>query len=314
MGKFKFFENEDNSVATVSHNVTPQVAPVIDAEYQNKKYRYRVEQVVLTKFNGEIVSHGTTKQEYTFQKNFANNNIRSIDIELLENVINFDPPQLQEAIKLICDLDIVKCDATLSVDEVTGKVNGIVDNSRIRNRWQAYRQEISKTFDFVKSVESKQNIQNFLLLGDQQIGDDTALIADYQSKLFFDIVFDKYLVSNEVDDAYEKTFISNLFDMRHSLISVGQFITIESPEAMVVKRTGKLNDKTLDANFMIEQYDQKFKPYVGFKFSEYDYRYTQNTTINTKENIITKAELTITEEVKNNVQIVVNYELKQVDL
>ena len=44
------------------------------------------------------------------------------------------------------------------------------------------------------------------------------------------------------------------------------------------------------------------------------YKFTNDYTLNTAENIIEKANVLIIEEIKNNVQISVNYELKLVDL
>jgi len=314
MGNFKFFDTEEKSSLTYQQGTKADKVATSAIADHTKKYRYRIEQVVVTKFNGEIINHGTTKQEYIFQKNFYKNELNSIDIQLLENVIHFEPPQLETAIQLLCDFDLIKSDVTLSFDQETGKVKEVINKDRVLERWDAFKKETSNTFNFVKSQESKDNINTFLVAGDQQINNNELLIGDYQSKLFFDIVFDKYLIADVLDEAYDKSVLSNLFDMQYAQLNVGQFITSESPEVTLVRRVGKLDENSLDKDFMIKQYDEKFKPYIGFKFSEYNYNYRQSYSINTRENVINKAEVVITEEIKNNVQIVINYELKLIDL
>lgn len=315
MSRFKFFEDDRNSVLKTA---VPQPEVDINAvseEYiEPERFRYRTEQIVITKFNGEIINHGTTKQEFLITKNYKKSLVNSVNVELVENVIKFEPPQLQTAISLLCDFDIIKCDVELSVDPETGRFKEILSKSNLLDKWESYKKETLDVYNFVRSSESQQNIQNFINAAQNQIMNDELLLADYESKLFFDLIFDKYLVENEIDYAYDKYFISNLFDYRKLLLHMGQLITVDSPDLVTITRTGVLDHKSLDRDMLVKQYDEKFKPYVDFKFSTYDYRFSQSYTIDTKQNVITSADISITEEVKNNVQINITYEIKLVEL
>ncbi|MDQ0970086.1 hypothetical protein QFZ20_005489 [Flavobacterium sp. W4I14] len=314
MSRFKFFEEEQVNDQLVRITRQEEDKNIIDHQKTFKQYRYRVEQLVITKFNGQIVNHGTTKQEYILQKNFVDNDLKSLQFELTENIIKFEPPQLQTAISLLCDFDIVKSNIELGFDAKTGCLNKIIDKTGVIKAWEEYKRATLKTYDFVKSADARQNIQSFIDKAEEQINNDELLLSDFQSKLFFDIIFDNYLVQEEGNLAYDKEFISNLFDYRKNKLHVGQFVSVESPEVIKINRTGVLDKSSISMDFMVKQYDEKFKPYVGFKFSSYDYSFNQSYTVNKDENVISEADIVIVEEIKNNVQITINYELKLVDL
>lgn len=316
MSRFKFFETEEQS----NHDYVREAEAAQDTisgnsrEATSKKYRYRAEQLMITKFNGQIINHGTTKQEYLVQKNFLEGKLIGIEFELIENIIKFEPPQLETAISLLCDFDIVKSKVELGFDAETGSLSRVLNKSALLAAWQDYKNQTVHTYEFVKSSEGRENIRRFIDKAEEQISNDELLLADYQSKIFFDIIFDKYLVMEESDLAFDKIFISNLFDQKKIKLHVGQFINAESPGFVKMRRTGSLDKSSIDEGVMIKQYDEKFKPYIGFKFSSFDYNYSQQYTIDKGDNVVTEADIVITEEVRNNVQIAINYELKLIDL
>ncbi|WP_293785983.1 hypothetical protein [uncultured Pedobacter sp.] len=315
MSRFKFFDEEkdNDQLLHVAQNENNKIK-TDQQKVSVKRYRYRVEQLMITKFNGQIINHGTTKQEFVVQKNFLDENLKSLQFELVENVIKFEPPQLQTAISLLCDFDIIKSNIELGFDAKTGRLNQVLNKEGVLNAWEDYKKATIKAYSFVKSTESQQNIQLFINKAEEQINNDSLLLSDFETKLFFDIIFDRYLVQEEGDLAYDKEFISNLFDYRKINIHIGQFIIMESSELIKMKRTGTLDQRSIDKDFMVKQYDEKFKPYVGFSFSSYNYTYNQNFTINKEENVISEANIVLVEEIKNNVQITVNYDLKLVEL
>lgn len=313
MSRFTFFEEEKHtSIVNPEQEIIEQ--PADSQDISLKKYRYRVQQVIITKFNGEIVSSGSTKQEYLIGINSTSQHVKYVDVELIENVIQFEPAQLQTAIGLLCDVDIVKCNVSINPNQQSGKMYKVGDKSRMLTAWGNYKRDVTKKFSFLKSDEEWANINLFIESVEKQIHDDNLLLADYESKIFFDLIFDKYLVSKEDFKPFTKYYISNLFDHRLLLLNMEQSVVQRSPEFMQVKQTGTLNQKDINENDLIAIYNDKYKPYVGYSYTGYDYKFTNDYTLNTAENIIEKANVLIIEEIKNNVQISVNYELKLVDL
>ena len=62
------------------------------------------------------------------------------------------------------------------------------------------------------------------------------------------------------------------------------------------------------------RYNERIKPTIGYKFSDYAFSYRVTANIDTQQNMINEASISILEEIKNNVQLLTNYTLKRVDL
>ncbi|AMP98983.1 hypothetical protein AY601_2082 [Pedobacter cryoconitis] len=313
MSRFTFFEEEKNTNIVASQ---PEIIeqPADRQDISSEKYRYRVEQIIITKFNGQIISHGNTKQEYLVTKNSMNGLINNIGLELIENVVRFEPPQLETAIDLLCDVDKVKCNVSITPNLQSGKMSRIEDKSRVIVAWEQYKKDVVNKFSFLKSDEEWNNINTFMDMVEEQIHTDNLLLADYEAKMFFDLIFDKYLVSKEDFEPFTKYYLSNLFDHKLLLLDINQSVVQESPESITINQQGTLNKKDINKDNLIEMYNDKFKPYIGYSYTEYDYKYSNSYTLNTAGNVLQNANVVIIEEVKNNVQITVNYELKLVDL
>lgn len=69
----------------------------------------------------------------------------------------------------------------------------------------------------------------------------------------------------------------------------------------------------MDNEFLEKQYDNKFKPIVKYRFSEYNFSVRERCIINTDENWIESSDITIIEEVKNNVQVLIDYKLRKIE-
>lgn len=278
------------------------------------KYRYRCEQTTITKLNGVIISHGVTKQEYLISKHSFKNGSKYIDVEMLDNFIQFEPQQLQMAIKLLTDVDMIKSNVSLIPNNQTGRIKSIHDKAKILNGWDDFKNNISKNYTFLKNNNEWQQMDIFIDTVEKQINDDNLLIADYESRLFYEILFDRYLVKTPAVDTFLKTFISNLFDQKLLTLNVGQLIANESADFVVIRQIGVLEKKESGIKDIEELYNNKYQPLVGYNFTSYDYKYIYEYKLNKENSVIEKANIEIIEEVKNNVQVIVNYELKLVDL
>lgn len=314
MSRFKFFEDEDNNeqirVSEPSNIGTEEQTKVS----LSKQYRYRVEQTLIMKMNSMIVSHGVTKQEYLMQKNFAGEKLKSLGFQLIENVLQFNPKQLESAIELICELDKIKSLVDIVPNEETGKMTAIADKTKALKAWQEYKKVISEKFNFLQSQEEKESVNSFAELMGNQLNDDTLLLSDYESRIFYDVIFDKYLLGKETFIPFEKNYLSNLFPHNLIVLNLAPFIKQKTASTVSVKHVGVLDKKSVDLEGITKFYNDNYKPQVGYSFSEYNYSLMSNYIYDTDENIILEADLTITEEVKNNVEVILDYRLKRIEL
>jgi len=133
--------------------------------------------------------------------------------------------------------------------------------------------------------------------------------------MFFDLFFDKYLVGkDDFATPYNLHFNSQLFNDVPLHLTMQPMITGESADNVTVTKLSKV-DKSASLMQAIEaRYNERIKPTVGYKFSAYDFSYRVTSNINTQQNMINEASISILEEIKNNVQLLTNYTLKRVDL
>ena len=275
--------------------------------------KYRCEQTVVTKINGVASNHAETKWEFHMTRRQSGGDLY-VDVVMADNIINFNPPQLQEAIQLLGEVDQVKSNAKVLVDGVTGKIARVINHKEIIENWSRYKNELTDRYAFIRDKEARKNVQHFISLAEAQIVDERQLIADMGTKMFFDLFFDKYLVRQEgLFDPYVRVFYSQLFDGQPVPVRMEQLITAETPDTATVNKVGRMIAAKVDLPAMVKMYDQKYKPVIQYKFSEFDLSYKERYVLNTRDRLIETAEVHLMEEVRNNVQVYIHYTLKRIE-
>lgn len=279
----------------------------------NKEIKYRCEQNVISKINGIIQNHANTKQEFVVKKRQSPDNL-IVNTELTDNIIEIYPPQLTEAMKLLSDLELVKCNAVLYVDSETGKMDRILNHDEIVKQWRNHKAKLQEKYGFIRSPQTREELNKFITLAENQIINERSLIQDLNTKLFFNLLFDKYLVTNsKLFEPYTKKFQSHLFENTKVNFTFKQEILSETEDKVNVMKTGAWDKKENSLATVEKMYDEKYKPFIKYKFSDYSYKYNVNYIINTKEHWIETAEVMIMEEVINNIQIGISFNLKKIE-
>ncbi|MET4084063.1 hypothetical protein ABIB40_004037 [Pedobacter sp. UYP30] len=311
MSRLKFFEDEQPAFTNSADKELKPIEEVKVNVGESLFLKYRGEQTVVTRINGLVANHAETKREFHVNIDKSGGQF-IVEVALKDNIINFNPPQLEDAIALLCEVDNIKCQVKVLVDEHAGKIKKVLNQGEIIKRWTKYKNDLNERYGFVRDETTRKNLKSFIGLGEAQILDERLLIADLQTKLFFDVFFDRYLVNNEMQlDAYRRTFLSQLFDGHPVELDMIPFIMHETPETVTISETGKINKGKLDLDGIEKIYDTKYKPIIQYKFSEFDFKYTAKTVFNTKDNLIETAQVNIQEEVTNNVSVLISYSLKK---
>ncbi|QNN40660.1 hypothetical protein [Pedobacter roseus] len=312
MSRFKFFD-EDEPVH-VENKIDTKIDKVIDTEKTEPiLLKYRCEQTVATKFNSVITNHATTKREFHVKNKIDNGNL-VVEVLLFDNIIQINPSNLSEAMDLFSSLDLIKCNITVQVDNETGKINKILNYNEVLKNWESFKNNIKERYSFLRSSNAEIELQKFIYLAEAQFKDEKLLIDDIQTKLFFDLFFDRYLVNlSEVYKDYTLNYNSQLFEDVSVPLHVSSEIVFEKPEFVEIKKQSKIDLKEIDISSIKKQYDQKFQPIVGYKFSSYDFQYQVRQVINTDLSLIEETDVFLAEEVKNNVEVVVDYKLRRIE-
>ncbi|KQO20391.1 hypothetical protein ASF10_17060 [Flavobacterium sp. Leaf82] len=279
-----------------------------------KQARYRCEQTVITKINGIVQNHAVTKTEFIIGKHNAENRL-FVKMQMTENILHMQPEQMEKIIVLLNDIENVKNDAILLVNANTGKISRIMNHAKIIEKWLQLKEDIRAKYDFIRLEKNKGDFDQFITLAGNQILAQDKLITDLESKLFYQLFFDKYLVvKKDLFEPYKRPFYSQLFSGIALELDFRQDILSESEDEIAIRKVGNLSRKNYNAAQLEQMYNDTYKPLIKYKFSEFSFSYRERSIINTKDQWIESAEVTMIEQVKNNIQIVVEYKLKKIDL
>jgi hypothetical protein len=315
MNRFKFFENEGlKQINKVEEQVAPQPNEYSKSSilFKENEAKYRSEQLVVIKIDGIIENHAETKLEYKVKKMVVNGQLMA-KVDLVDQVLNIQPSYLQESMTLMGKIDVIKSNALVVIEPANGKVKGIANIDEIKNNWLAFKNDIYAGTSFVQSPEIKANIETFVKNVDTQMNEESIML-DFQVRPFFDLFFDSYLVDKAYTfNNYTKLYYSQLFDHLPVEFDVTQTLIDEQPNLLTINKQARLNSNNMHLADFEKIYDLKYKPRIGYKFSNYDFEHQTQVSYNLNENLLSDASMGISETVKNNIELIVDYTVRRIE-
>lgn len=276
--------------------------------------RYRCEQSVMTYIGGMLINHIDTKREFLVDK-FQKNDERFVNTKLVENLMNSYPEEMKEAVDLVSDIDLLACNLQVALNKETGKIDKIINHNKIVENWKLHKENLKSKYGFLRNSETKENLQLFLQTNDEIFLNEGKLKEWVNNKMFFDLFFDKYLVSNEnLFGPFKKDLYSQLFEGKPIPFEFRQDIITETQNTINVRKVGEMMKDKVNIASLEEIYDIKFKPLVNYQFSEFKFSYRENSTYDLENTWITASDVTIIEEIKNNVRLMISYKLTKIEL
>lgn len=132
-----------------------------------------------------------------------------------------------------------------------------------------------------------------------------------RKNLFYHTLFNK--VNTPTDSQEVLSFIYQIFvdvpvevELQHSIVKEDDYF-------IEYRTVGTLLKDKLDYDKMINQYNQFYRPIIEYGFSDYDYQYRIRRQVDKKTGLITNASAMMKEEVKNNYQLITQFDLRKVD-
>lgn len=315
MSRFKFFDDgsdvNESQIKIKSDGIEEPTTLNNNEITESSSARYRVEQFTITKLDGIIQSHAETKREFLVTRSSGQIDF-VVDIKMIENLVTIYPDSLQNAIDLLIELDVVKSTAIVSVNQDSGDIDRIINHSDIINKWKQYKSDLEKKFANLQSPEAKLNVLKFLTVAENTIVIEGNLIDDLKTKLFYDLFFDEYLVRNEVNlEDSSRPFYSQLFEGESAVLNFKKKILNENENQIQYEKVGELNNN--ESSKYEQLYNVKYKPLVKYKYSSYNVRVSEIILLDKINRWIMQANVSITEEVKNNVELTVDYKLRKIE-
>jgi hypothetical protein len=273
--------------------------------------KYRSEQVNVIKVNGIIESHGESKLEYHVRKYIENGQYK-VKVSLTDSIMTINPAYLQDSLNLVEKVDLIKSNVILVLDNKTGKITAIDNLPEIKAEWLVMKNRIESNTAYVKDPQTKQNIAEYLVNTEKQFTQES-MLHDFKIRPFFDLFFDSYLVTENFSFApYTKLYYSQLFDQLPVDFDVTQKVVTESREGINILKEATVNKHSPHIKDFERLYDERFKPRIGYKFSDYNFSHTTQASYNYADNLLEEATMKIIEEVQHNVDLFVDYKLRRI--
>lgn len=280
-----------------------------------QQVRYRNEQTVAMKINGMPVSTNRLKTDYTVEKVYnSRHDIMQLAFNIDDNIVSVFPTQYQAGMDMVVDLEKIKCKAVINVDMNTGHIGEIVNHKEVVEAWEDYKEHFRDKYKFLKSSATQNAVQQFLETQDKLILDQEMMKAEMNSKMFYMLVFDHYLVGKqEYNEPYAITFPSQLFKGISFPMTMTPKIHQESPNKVVYDRNGSVDEHATSSSDIVQFYDEQFKPTIQYKFTQYRASFNIRETVNEAERHIENAEVRLIEEVVNNIDLTILCKLRKIE-
>lgn len=271
---------------------------------------YRTEQNVSIKLNQIPINHTVVKIDYTLTKLSP----LCYAIHADDYIAKISPDPYQELLNMVNKIEQIKCNVKVLIDENTGKINRIINLNDVFLNWQNYKNELLAQYNFIRSEDAKNNFNTFISIFDEQFRSERQLIEGLEKQLFFMVFFDQYLVGNKT--TFEKldvvNFYSLLFEGVSTPLQVTEKIIKESPEIVVLQKSGQPITESINLSEIERQYNEKYQPAIDYHFTSYDARYGAQLGLNTLHNSLEHAEIIMRELVKNNVELEVLCKVRRI--
>ena len=280
-----------------------------------QQVRYRNEQIVAMKINGMPVSTNRLKTDYTVEKVYnSRHDIMQLAFNIDDNIVSVFPTQYQAGMDMVVDLEKIKCKAVINVDMNTGHIGEIVNHKEVVEAWEDYKEHFRDKYKFLRSSATQNAVQQFLETQDKLILDQEMMKAEMNSKMFYMLVFDHYLVGKqEYNEPYAITFPSQLFKGISFPMTMTPKIHQESPNKVVYDRNGSVDEHVTSSSDIVRFYDEQFKPNIQYKFTQYRPSFNIRETVNEAERHIENTEVRLIEEVVNNVDLTILCKLRKIE-
>ncbi|WP_419870739.1 LysM peptidoglycan-binding domain-containing protein [Chryseobacterium sp. CT-SW4] len=291
----------------------PSIASIdeVDRHEFKQDFKYRTEFVVATKLESILVDNSTYKSQYHVKLDDERKNIAVI---MEENHVSSSPALVQKGMQLIADIDKIKCNSMFQVSPENGKIIRVLNYDEIISNWKKFKSNFNRQKTVMNFSKSQQDIDNFITTVESLIIPEQRLIKDYDTKMFYEVFFNSFLVGKgDFSEGYSKTFYSTLFDQEPVVLNFTSTIIEENEDIIKVRRVSEMDPAAINLKKIIRLYDERIKPAVHYSFSEYKYSIRETLSWNKNENIWQDTHITVIEEVKNNVQLLIDFNLKLIE-
>lgn len=265
--------------------------------------RYRVEQEVSIRLNRIPINNTIVKTDYTVKHNYNEPLFYSVHVD--DHISKISPNAHQDLLDIMKSVDIIKSNVDLLINASTGKPETIKNHDVIINKWNIFKENFLKENEFIRAKVTRQNIQDFVSVFDEQFNSCEQLLIGLDSQIFFNTFFDYFLVNMQTFESnLTMNYHSQLFKGIVTPLIVNQKILRETSEKVLIRKMStSVSESNINIGEIKKQYNERYKPIIDYQFSEYQVNYDAQIEFNTIEKNIEYADIQMNESVINNVEM-----------
>lgn len=283
----------------------------IDYTVFEQKNRYRTEQLNITRIEDDIKTYSQLKKEYEVKLNLSQH---WAEIKLCDFFYEFNPPALSRVFDFVSEVDYIRNDCLVEINKL-GRFSKIIDKFKLKKNWEQFKKNRLNEIEFIKVVKQTKPQEYVRLMqeGDLQFSDQYNDEKDYNRDLFYLTLLDKYLYNHDENmESEEYTYQSQLFPDVFVPMTVRYDVLKKEDDLITIRKVWE----TVESEELLEKvtkgYEKYHQPLIKYKFSEYRLDMRNLFTYNLKTKILEKAELSIIENIENNIKSECIFNLRKI--
>lgn len=276
-----------------------------------QRVSYRCEQLNITRIEEDVKSYSQLKKEYQVRYNL---NDQLVDVKLCDFFYEFNPPALSRVFDFVLEVDYIRNNCLVKINQL-GRFSKILNKNEMKEEWERFKNEKLNDIEFIKVIKQTkpQEYDRLLREGDLQFSNEYNDEKDYNRDLFYLTVLDKFLYKNESElDNELYDYQSQLFPDVIVPMKVRYDVIQQDEDLITIRKVWE----TIESEDLLQKvslgYERYHQPLIKYKFSSYKLDMRNLFTYNVKTKLLEKAELSIIENIENNIKSECIFNLRKI--
>ncbi|MBD3907179.1 LysM peptidoglycan-binding domain-containing protein [Chryseobacterium sp. Ch-15] len=273
--------------------------------------RYRCEQLNISRINNEIITlSANTIYEFLVKKA---KDTSIFDVELTDSDFSVEPAVYEPGLKFAQKLDKLKLPITFNISD-NGVVKEIFNHNEIEHRWRNFRDNELQNAEIYQQLnaQSPKQAEDIIITGNKEFLDQNNLSNMMDKNLFFHL-FTKSFLGDQLKN-YQLQQFSQIFPNVDLKTDAVRSIVRENENLATYRLVGTLNRENLSDEMLKNMYDSIYKSSLKFNYTAFDFIYRINYTIDKETGLLQEGKASIAEKIKNNFEVITEYNIKKVEL
>ncbi|WP_312079427.1 hypothetical protein [Chryseobacterium sp.] len=273
--------------------------------------RYRCEQLNLSRINNETITLSASTITEFLVKKAENTNI--FKVECTDSDFSVEPAVYESGFLFGQKLETLKLPICFRISE-EASMKEIINHTEIENRWKRFRDSDLQSTELYQQLisQSPKQAEDIITTGDKEFLNEKNLIKMMDKNLFFHI-FLKSFLGDQLQN-YRLEQFSQIFPNIDLKTDVVKSVVREDESTKTYRLVGTLNRDNLSDENLKNLYDTIYKSSLKFSYTTFDFIYRITYTVDKKTELLLDGKASIAEKIKNNFEVITEYNIKKVEL